>query len=147
MFHSTSETQYRIEAEQLYQMAEEQIAAGNLEAAISLCQQSLVLEKRIGNLNGQPQILALLAQLFSLKGEYQKALQHLQQAVEIVRQQKCWDTAQLEEIMVEVIVSRWHKLRATPGEKMTEEKLVEWMEPLDRDTFNSVLCRLEKATE
>ncbi|QIZ70884.1 tetratricopeptide repeat protein [Oxynema aestuarii] len=146
IFSKSNETQQRMESERLYEQAESQAKAGQTQEAIALCRQALELERRVGNVQGQPQILTLLGQLLALMGDYDRALSDLQEAWNLLARERSIHTDSIEEIIVEIIISRWQQLHQIPGENFTEEKLIQWIAPLSHETMKRVISRLEQVS-
>jgi protein involved in temperature-dependent protein secretion len=100
----------------------------------------------VGNVQGQPQILTLLGQLLALMGDYDRALSDLQEAWNLLARERSTHTDSIEEIIVEIIISRWQQLHQVPGENFTEEKLIQWIAPLSHETMKRVILRLEQVS-
>ena len=73
-------------AASLHQLAGIYANRGDVEKAIALYQQSLELEEKIGNVQGKAASFAMLGQLLAdEKGDFEQALNYLQQSLEILQ--------------------------------------------------------------
>ena len=76
---------------------------GDVEKAIALYQQSLELKEKIGNVQGKAASFAMLGQLLAdEKGDFEQALNYLQQSLEILQHLRSPDAETVKEIIARV---------------------------------------------
>ncbi len=87
----------------LHQLAGIYANQGDVERAIAFYQQSLELQEKIGNLQGKAATFAMLGQLLAdEKGDFDQALNYLQQSLEILQHLKSPDAETVKEIIAAV---------------------------------------------
>ncbi|WP_293363228.1 tetratricopeptide repeat protein, partial [Microcoleus sp. CAWBG52] len=76
---------------------------GEVEKAIAFYQQSLELKEKIGDVQGKAATFAMLGQLLAdEKGDFDEALNYLQQSLEILQHLRSPDAEIVKEIIAEV---------------------------------------------
>ena len=87
----------------LHQLAGIYANQGEVEKAIAFYQESLELKEKIGNLQGKAATFAMLGQLLAdEKGDFDQALNYLQQSLEILQHLKSPDAETVKEIIAAV---------------------------------------------
>jgi tetratricopeptide (TPR) repeat protein len=83
-------------------MANIKTTQGDVTAAIGLYEQSLAIEREIGNQQGIAATLAMSAQLLAAQGEFGLAISHLQESIRILQSMGSWEVSTVEEILAQV---------------------------------------------
>ena len=78
-------------------------AQGEVAKAIALYEQSLGLKEKIGNVQGKAATFAMLGQLLAdEKGDFEKALNYLQQSLDILQYLRSPEADKVREIIARV---------------------------------------------
>ena len=75
---------------------------GEVEKAIAFYQQSLELKEKIGDVQGTTATFAMLGQLLAAQGDFDQALNYLQQSLEILQHLKSPDAEIVRRIIAAV---------------------------------------------
>jgi tetratricopeptide (TPR) repeat protein len=108
LFQQSLEIKERIgdaqgKAATLHQLASLKANTGQIEEVIALYQQSLEIKERIGDAQGKAATLAMLGQLLAdKKGDFDTALNYLQQSLEILQRVQSPDAETVRQIIAKV---------------------------------------------
>jgi tetratricopeptide (TPR) repeat protein len=75
---------------------------GKINEAIAIFEQSLALTKQISDVEGEAQTLWWLGNIAEQQGDYNKALDYLQPALEILQRIQSPDTEEVRQMVVRV---------------------------------------------
>lgn len=128
----------------LHELADELVKQEQIESAIYLLQQSIEIEKGSERIQGLPEKLSALGQLWVLQGDFERGLVYLHDAWELLQQMQSPQLEPAKELIIQVIIRQWRQSLKPQinGEAMSEEQLLQWLESLDNEIFGYAISTL-----